>query len=43
MQAGHAIYGGYRQALSPSDDILRSDERFAQALNSANLALKAVR
>ncbi len=43
MQAGHAIYGGYRQALSPSEGILRSDERFGRALNSANLALKAAR
>ncbi len=43
MQAGHAIYGGYRQSHAPSDDILQSDERFGRALNSANLALVAVR
>lgn len=42
MQAGHAIYGGYRQALSPSDGILPAEDRFAQALDCANLALQAV-
>ncbi len=39
MQAGHAIYGGYRQALTPHTGILTTEERFERTLAVAHQAL----